>query len=142
MRLVCETNYVQLGPTDRLAQASNAAFDAATFEIWGALVHGARLIGLSQEVVLSPQSLAAQLRAHGTSVLFLTTALFNQLAREGPWALTAVRQLLFGGEAVAPRWVREVLDGGGPERLLHVYGPTESTTFATWHWVKEVPEGR
>src|SRR5439155_4029413 len=37
--------------------------------------------------------------------------------------------------------VRDVLRGGHPERLLHVYGPTETTTFATWHLVQAVEEG-
>jgi amino acid adenylation domain-containing protein/non-ribosomal peptide synthase protein (TIGR01720 family) len=140
-RLVFNTNYVDLTSEDRIAQASNASFDAATFEIWGALLHGARLVGITKEVALSPLDFAAGLRDEGISVLFLTTALFNQLAREVPWAFRGVRHLLFGGEAVDPQWVKEVLAHSGPERLLHVYGPTESTTFASWHLVQDVPEG-
>jgi len=140
-RLVLNTNYVKLEPSDRVAQASNCSFDAATFEIWGALLHGARLVGVSKDVVLSPKDFAAQLREQGISVLFLTTALFNQLAKEVPSAFNSVRHLLFGGEAVDPRLVKMVLENSPPQRLLHVYGPTESTTFASWHLVQEVPEG-
>src|SRR6185369_6573613 len=69
---------------------------------------------------------------------FLTTALFNQMAHEIPHAFNPLRQLLFGGEAVDVHSVVQVLEAGGPERLLHVYGPTESTTFATWQSVDEV----
>ena len=47
---------------------------------------------------------------------------------------------MFGGEAVDPNWVRVVLEQGPPQRLLHVYGPTETTTFATWHLIEDVPE--
>src|SRR5205823_11756410 len=43
-RLVLATSYVTLSPADRIAHASTPAFDAATFEIWGALLHGARLV--------------------------------------------------------------------------------------------------
>src|SRR5262249_36744258 len=132
-RLVIHTNYVQLEPTDIVAQVSNCAFDAATFDIWGALLHGARLVGISSDVVLSPQAFAAQLERQGISVLFLTTALFNLMAREIPSAFRHVRHVLFGGEAVDPRWVAAVLQHGPPERLLHVYGPTEATTSASWH---------
>jgi non-ribosomal peptide synthetase component F len=52
-RLVCNTNYIKLDQSDRVAQASNFAFDAATFEIWGALVHGAQLVIMTKDVVLS-----------------------------------------------------------------------------------------
>ena len=138
-RLVFNTNYVQLTSHDRIAQAANASFDAATFEIWGALVHGAMLVGVTQSIVLTPEKFAAYLREQEISVLFLTTALFNQLANFVPQALNDVRYLLFGGEAVDPRWVKEFLDHGGPQQLLHVYGPTENTTFSSWFLVKDVP---
>ncbi len=139
-RLVLNTDYVRLGPGDRVAQASNAAFDAATFEIWGALLHGAQLVGIPQAVALAPQDFAARIHEHGISTLFLTTALFNQLAATAKWSFAPLRQVLFGGEAVDVRWVGAVLRNGAPARLLHVYGPTECTTFASWYLVREVPE--
>src|SRR5262249_36949248 len=58
-----------------------------------------------------------------------------------PQAFRGLRDLLFGGEAVDPRWVRRVLSQGAPGRLLHVYGPTENTTFSTWQPVVSVDEG-
>ncbi len=54
VRLVRETDYIRLGPDDRVAQASNSSFDAATFEIWGALLNGCRLVGIERETLLSP----------------------------------------------------------------------------------------
>lgn len=139
-RLVLNTDYINLGPQDKIAQASNSSFDAATFEIWGALLNGGQLIGFSQDVVLSPQEFAAKIRDCDITTLFLTTALFNQMAREAPWAFGSLRNLLFGGEAVEPRWVAHVLRNGPPQRLLHVYGPTENTTFTSFYPVHEVPE--
>ncbi|MCP4659700.1 MAG: AMP-binding protein, partial [bacterium] len=139
-RLVLNTDYVALGPGDRVAQASTTSFDAATFELWGALLNGARLVGISKRVAIEPTALAATLRAQEITTLFLTTALYNQVAQEDPGAFAGLRHLLFGGEAVDPGWVREVLCRL-PGRLLHVYGPTESTTFTTWQRVREVPAG-
>ncbi|HEX4959261.1 MAG TPA: amino acid adenylation domain-containing protein, partial [Thermoanaerobaculia bacterium] len=141
VRLVRGTDYVQLGPDDRVAQASNSSFDAATFEIWGALLSGARLVGIERETLLSPGALSAVLRRESVSVMFLTTALFNQMAREAPGAFAPLRCVLFGGERVDPAAVRAVLRDGPPETLLHVYGPTETTTFATWQRVEMVPPG-
>jgi len=146
-RLVCNTNYVQFRNCDAyggklsVAQASNTSFDAATFEIWGSLLHGARLVIIPQDVVLSPQNFATYICEQGISVLFLTTALFNQLASVVPEAFKNLQYLLFGGEAVDPKSVKVVLRNGAPQRLLHVYGPTESTTFACWYLVQDIPEG-
>jgi len=137
-RLVHGSNYLQVAPDDRVAQASNASFDAATFEIWGALLHGAELTGVPEAVALAPRELEAFIERRRLSVLFLTTALFNQVVREVPAAFAGLRCLLFGGEAVDARRVRQVLDRGRPGRLLHVYGPTESTTFASYQPVARV----
>jgi amino acid adenylation domain-containing protein len=140
-RLVSNTNYVKLEGSDRMAQISNASFDAATFEIWGALLHGGQLVGLNKETALSPAELVRQIAAQQISVMFLTTALFNQMAQSVPEAFTPLRYLLFGGEASEAQAVRRVLAGGKPQHLLHVYGPTESTTFTTWYEVREVAAG-
>jgi amino acid adenylation domain-containing protein len=140
-RLVFNTNYIEITPDDRMLLASNSAFDAATFELWGALLHGARLVGISREAVLSPRNLAASIRDYGINAMWLTAALFNQVAREVPNAFSSVRHLLIGGEALDPHWVREALKNGPPARLVNGYGPTEGTTFTTWRLVREAPEG-
>jgi amino acid adenylation domain-containing protein len=140
-RLVLGTDYLQIVPRDRVAHLSNPAFDAAVFELWGALLNGAAVVVIPRETALSPERLAAEIEARGVTAMFLTTALFNLLVREAPRALSAPRAVLFGGEAVDPGAVRACIEAGPPERLLHVYGPTESTTFTTWHRVKEVAEG-
>ncbi|UKO96133.1 non-ribosomal peptide synthetase [Nostoc sp. UHCC 0870] len=140
-RLVCNTNYVQFTASDRIAQGSNASFDAATFEIWGSLLHGATLVGIPQNILLSPQNFAAYIREQRISVLFLTTALFNQLANVVPQAFQDLGNLVIGGEALNPKSVAAVLKNGAPQRLVNGYGPTESTTFACWYLVQDVPEG-
>ena len=137
-RLVMNTDYVQVTPREVIAQASNVSFDAATFEIWGALLNGARLVLIAKGTLLSPQCLATAIERHGITTLFLTTALFNQMVEQIPAALGKLRYLLFGGEAVDSQRVKELLRNGPPRRLLHVYGPTETTTFASCYWVKAV----
>ncbi len=137
-RLVCNPNYMQWHTHDRVAQVSNISFDAATFEIWGALLNGAQLVGIDREVSLSPPMFAVQLQQQQISLLFLTTALFNQMAQEVPTAFSGLRYLLFGGEVADPQSVRTVLEQGTPQHLLHMYGPTESTTFASWYEVQAV----
>ncbi|MFJ3793954.1 amino acid adenylation domain-containing protein [Kitasatospora sp. NPDC090091] len=135
VRTVRAGSHLALGPDDRVAFAASPVFDAATFEVWATLVAGAALVITPPDVVLSPDALAGHLERHGVTTLFLTTALFNQVVRERPRALAALRTVLFGGEAADPSAVGALLAGPGPERLLHMYGPAESTTFATWHRV-------
>src|SRR5437867_7733639 len=117
VRLVLNTNYVKLGPTDCIAQASNASFDAATFEIWGALLNGASLIGISQSVLLSPREFSREIQEKKINTLFLTPALFNQLASEVPAAFQHLRYLLLGGDTCDPKWVRKILQNGSPQHL-------------------------
>ena len=66
--------------------------------------------------------------------------MFNLVADADPRAFETVHHVIFGGEAPDPKRVREVVTQGAPKRLLHVYGPTEVTTFATWFEVREVLE--
>lgn len=139
-RLVCNTNYVEIETSDRIAQVANLAFDAATFEVWGALLNGAQLIGIDREITLSPTDFVTELQQQQISILFLTTALFNQTVSQIPQAFQSLKYLLFGGEMVNVDRVRTVVQQGKPQHLIHVYGPTENTTFSTWYEVKDIPE--
>jgi len=137
-RLVCETDYVQISPSDRIAHCSNVSFDASTFEVWGALLNGACSVLLPTDVTLSPEKLAGEILDNKITILFLTTALFNTIAAYAPNAFGPLRYLLFGGEAVDVQSVRRILAACKPRHLLHVYGPTENTTFSSWYEVNEV----
>jgi amino acid adenylation domain-containing protein/FkbH-like protein len=140
-RLVLNTNYIQLDATDRIAQVSNMSFDAATFEIWGALLNGGQVRAIAANVALSPRDFARELQEQGITAMFLTSALFSQLAGEVPGAFKTLRTLIAGGEALDPGSVRSVLQNQPPLRLLNGYGPTENTTFTCCHLIRDVPEG-
>jgi amino acid adenylation domain-containing protein/non-ribosomal peptide synthase protein (TIGR01720 family) len=141
VRLVINTNYVQLGQSDRIAQVASTSFDAATFEVWGALLNGACLVVLDRETSLNPGKLEHALRAGKITIMFLTTALFNQMARESKDVFGTLRCLLFGGEAVDRHRVESVLQGDKPQHFLHVYGPTEMTTFSTYYPIGQIGKG-
>ncbi|MEV6694566.1 amino acid adenylation domain-containing protein [Micromonospora sp. NPDC051196] len=141
VRLVHETDYVSLGPGERVAHSSSISFDAATFEIWGALLTGAELVVLSKETVVEPAALARDLRRYGVTVLWMTSSLFNHTIGEVPDAVAGIGTVIVGGEALDPSVIRTVLSSGhAPTRLLNGYGPTENTTFSTTHRITEVPD--
>lgn len=130
-RLVCNTNYIDWNPAvDTIGQISNSAFDAFTFEVWGALLQGGVLVGISKDIALSPQGLVRHIQEQQINVMFMTSALFNQIIAADPSSFRSMRYLLVGGEAVDPKAMSEALSNGAPEHLENGYGPTESTTFA------------
>ena len=65
------------------------------------------------------------------SILFVTTALFNEIANTIPAIFADLKYLLFGGENASLAAVRRIVEHGKPEHLINVYGPTENTTFTT-----------
>src|SRR5262249_35650920 len=138
IRLVRNPNYVKLSAGKRIAHVANVSFDAATFELWGALLNGGELVILPREVTLSTAALERAFAEQQIETVFMTTALFNQIVSETPRALRELQDVLFGGESCDPHRVREVLREGSPARLVHVYGPTENTTFSTWYEVETV----
>lgn len=139
-RLVLDTDYIHIQPEDGISQMSNIAFDAATFEIWGALLNGARLIIVDKETALNAALLSRSIREQQITVMFLTTGLFNQHISADKECFHGLRYLLFGGEAASINAVRTLMSAENPpEYLLHVYGPTENTTFSTCRYLTEMP---
>ncbi len=140
VRLVEETEFLDAGRGDVIAFAASVSFDAATLELWGSLLNGARLEVLDRATVLDPHSLAAAVRERGISIMWLTTSLFNHVVRTIPDALAGMRTVLFGGEAADASAIRAVLRAGAPERLINGYGPTENTTFSAVHLVRALAD--
>ena len=136
-RLVLGTDYVELGPERRIAFASNIVFDAATLEIWGALLHGGCLVLVPRETLLEVDALSTLLRRQRVDMLWLTAPLFHRLAEERPSLFDGVRTLLTGGAVVNPAAVARVQTslGARAPQILNGYGPTETTTFAAVHRV-------
>ena len=138
-RLVLNTDYAPLTPDDVVGHASNPSFDAATFEIWGPLLNGGRLVVIPRQTMLDPTRLGGLIRDERITALFITTALFNQIATIAPDTFRPLRCLMFGGDAASPQSVARVWESGAPARLLNMYGPTEVTTFSTAHFIAEHP---
>jgi amino acid adenylation domain-containing protein/non-ribosomal peptide synthase protein (TIGR01720 family) len=138
IRLLRETNYIQFQGDEVVAQTVNMSFDPSTFEIWGALLNGCRLVIISNDVLLDVEKFAAEIVDKRVQVMFLATALFNEVGRLKPTMFNSVKSLLFGGEAVYPVTAAAVLEQGGPERLVNAYGPAECTTFSGWYHAREV----
>ncbi|MCX4766700.1 amino acid adenylation domain-containing protein [Streptomyces sp. NBC_01275] len=140
VRLMHRPDFLPLGPDDTVSHLSPLNFDGATYEIWGALTHGARLAVLDKELVLDPPALRTAVRDLGVTTLLVTTPLLNRVIEDAPDLLQTLRRVYFGGELVSVPHLRKALRWARPGTLLHSYGPTENSFTSTWCPVEEVPE--
>ncbi|MBR2570161.1 MAG: amino acid adenylation domain-containing protein, partial [Paenibacillus sp.] len=129
-RLVFHTNYADFKDA-RILQTGSLAFDASTFEIWGALLNGGTLYLVEEDVLTSAALFKEAIQDFGINTLFITTALFNQLISLDHEIFDSLTQLLFGGEATSEEHVDLLASRNPSLRFANVYGPTECTTFAT-----------
>ncbi|WP_142392524.1 AMP-binding protein, partial [Mycobacterium sp. 3519A] len=112
------------GPGQVWTQCHSYAFDFSVWEIWGALLFGARLVVVSESVAASPQDLHALVVAEKVTVLSRTPSALAAMPVEG---LESVA-VMAAGEACPV----EVVDRWAPGRvLINGYGPTETTVYAT-----------
>ncbi|KPA93979.1 amino acid adenylation domain-containing protein, partial [Pseudomonas asplenii] len=140
-RLVLNNGYAEFNEQDRVAFASNPAFDASTLEVWAPLLNGGCAVVVEQDVLLSREALASLLREQRISVLWMTAGLFHQHADGLLAALRGLRYLIVGGDVLDPAVVERVLRDGAPQHLLNGYGPTEATTFSTTFEITAVEGG-
>ncbi len=118
----------------RVLMQAAQTFDAATYEIWVPLLAGHRIV-MASPGDMDIDVLERVLVQQRITAVFVTAALFRLLAAERPRCFAHVRQVLTGGEAASPAAFREVLDACPGVRVIHVYGPTETTTIVTHYTV-------
>jgi amino acid adenylation domain-containing protein len=142
VRLVKDTNYCDFGPQEVILQFAPIAFDASTFEIWGALLNGGSLVVLPPQPP-SLEDLGRVIRKRKVTTVWLTAGLFHLMVEQHLEDLRPLRQLLAGGDVLSPWHVRQVLEKLPNLRLINGYGPTEGTTFTccyTFERDKQLPD--
>ncbi|MEU7202995.1 non-ribosomal peptide synthase/polyketide synthase [Streptomyces sp. NPDC045470] len=126
------------GPDDVWTLFHSYAFDFSVWELWGALLHGGRLVVVPQDVSRSPERFLDLLVRHRVTVLNQTPSAFYPLIRadhDHPElsARLALRTVVLGGEALDPGRLREWYrrHPAGTPRLVNMYGITETTVHVT-----------
>ena len=132
IRLVKNTNYMDFTVKERLLLTGASAFDITTFEIWGPLLNGSTLFLVDQSVVLDAEKLKEVMVKNNISILHLIPQLFNQLAVQDIEIFAGLRYFLVGGDLVQPHYVNLLKRISAHVKILHMYGPTENTTFSTF----------
>jgi amino acid adenylation domain-containing protein len=128
VRLVTNTNYIKLTNEEVFLQFAPISFDASTFEIWGCLLNGGKLV-IAPPQALSVEELGRVIQQYQITTLWLTAGLFHLMVDRHIDALKSLHQLLAGGDILSVPHVRKFLDRVKNCQLINGYGPTENTTF-------------
>jgi len=140
VRLVRGSGCARCGPQEVFLQLAPLSFDASTFELWGPLLNGGRLVVPPPETP-TLGALGETLRRHGVTTLWLTAGLFHEMVDGNLAGLRHLRQLLAGGDVLAPEHVARLLAALPGLTLINGYGPTEGTTFTCCQPLR-LPPGR
>ncbi|MFZ6009422.1 MAG: amino acid adenylation domain-containing protein [Bacteroidota bacterium] len=141
VRLVKNTNYVPLSLENRLLQNGSIAFDASTFEIWGMLLNGGTLHLAEEEEMMETRKFKTLLYQYKINVLWITTAWFHQIVEEDIATFMHLDHILVGGERLSKKHMLEFKEHYPYIRICNMYGPTENTTFSTFHEMENIPGG-
>lgn len=134
VRLVREQNYIEFWPEDVVLHTATISFDASTFEIWGALLNGCRLVGIGDRQ-LSLEQLTRTIASNRVTVTLLTTGLFNLLVDHRLEGLQSLRQVLFGGDVGSASHAKRFLRFYPDCMLTNAYGPTEVSVMASTYTI-------
>jgi amino acid adenylation domain-containing protein len=134
LRLVQNNTFASFASDEVFLQLAPISFDAATFEIWGALLNGGKLV-LGPAGRITPEEIGQVIQAHNVSTVWLTAALFHLIVTEHIELLRPLRQLLAGGDVLSVAHTRKVCEELPHIRLINGYGPTENTTFTCCHHI-------
>ncbi|WP_392563802.1 amino acid adenylation domain-containing protein [Orbus wheelerorum] len=139
-RLVINTNFVTITPEDRLLSISGYHFDASTYDIFGSLLNGAAVVIATKDKFLNLSYFNQLIADNQVSNFFVTTAFFNSLVDADLPNLGKLKYILTGGESLSAVHVNKFLTNYPQVKLLNVYGPTETTTFATAFLTNQVDQ--
>jgi amino acid adenylation domain-containing protein len=132
LRLVVNTSFARVGSRDCVAHCASPSFDAATWEIWAALLNGSRLLIVPHHVVLDSRALNETLVRNAVTAMWLTVGLFNEYVDALEEAFSGLEYLLVGGDTLDPSIIARALQKPSPPKhIVNGYGPTETTTFAS-----------
>jgi amino acid adenylation domain-containing protein/non-ribosomal peptide synthase protein (TIGR01720 family) len=126
-------HWFDFGSTDVWTLFHSYAFDFSVWELWGALLHGGRLVVVPHSISRSPRDFLRLLADERVTVLNQTPSAFYQLMAESGGEL-ALRYVVFGGEALDLRRLAAWYDRHAEDAtvLVNMYGITETTVHVSY----------
>ena len=131
LRLVINSNFLDVKPTDNWLQTAEISFDPSCMEVFGALLNGATLCLIAKDVLLDSDALHHYMIKCNITILQLVSALFHRLSEHNVQLFTNVRRLVIGGEVLSPRHIKNVKNACPHLTIINAYGPTENCVVST-----------
>lgn len=135
-----------LGPDDVWTMSHSVAFDFSVWELWGALLHGGRLVVAGADTIRSPHAMHDLVTREGVTILSQTPTAFTAFMladEERGGGCERLRLVVLGGEALTldglAGWFRR--HGDEQPRIVNMYGITETTVHVTLRWVRAADLG-
>ncbi|WP_176519863.1 AMP-binding protein, partial [Bacillus pseudomycoides] len=107
IKTVKNNGYIEIKTDDRLLQLANYAFDGSVFDIYSALLNGARLVLAPNKAASDLKEIARLMEEENITISLMTTALFNVIVDEQISCLKNLRKVLMGGEKASVKHVRK-----------------------------------
>lgn len=133
VNLVKNCNYVTLDENTVILQTAQLSFDASTFEVWAPMLNGGTLHLINKDEMLDSLKFKRYIVDNKINLVFITTALFNQFLNEDRTIFNSIQSLIFGGELASENHIGILLEQDTGMYLMNAYGPTETTTYATYY---------
>jgi tyrocidine synthetase III len=146
VRLVKSANYVDFNEDNILLSTGALSFDATSFEYWGMLLNGGRLVMCRQDTLLDTQRLAAEISNRGVNIMWFTAGWLNQLVDSDIGVFKGLKTILAGGDRLSMQHINALLETYPGITIVNGYGPTENTTFSLTYRmsspVQHIPVGK
>ncbi|MEJ7675718.1 MAG: amino acid adenylation domain-containing protein [Chitinophagaceae bacterium] len=144
--LVKGIDYISLTDKDILLSTGSSSFDATTFEYWGMLLNGGKLILCSEEILLNSELLKEELQKREVTAMWCTARWFDLLVDNDITVFQKLKILLVGGEKLSEKHIYKFRESYPSIKIINGYGPTENTTFSLTYNITQIsnsiPVGR
>jgi amino acid adenylation domain-containing protein len=127
---------IGIGPDDRVLSTAPFYFDMSLFDIYCALRAGAALCVATRRVLMFPKTLLRFAEEERVTVWKGVSSLLEYLSRTGaigPERIPSLRAVLFGGEELHPKYLRDWMLTFPAKSFYNFYGPTEATGASCYY---------
>jgi len=146
VRLVKNTNFINITGNEVLLTTAATSFDPSIFEYYGTLLNGGTLVVCGNDVLLDEQQLAHHIKHYGITTVWFTTGFMNQLIDRDVEVLDGLKTVVTGGDRMSPMHMITLRKRYPELEIVNAYGPTENGTFSTFFSLGEtvghIPVGK